>query len=113
MDGALVEIDGYQRGSRIEHRRDGGHERRTHACEQQPFESSRDQLLHEHQISLVGLGQVGKHFERDDSRHDEKEWHNDVQEPGANHTYTRVPFIFGAEHALHHVLAGTAIPKAD
>jgi hypothetical protein len=42
------------------------------------------------------MREIGKHLERDDSRDDEKEMHDDVQETVSNHTHARIPFVFGA-----------------
>src|SRR5687767_12738315 len=59
------------------------------------------------------MRQIGKHFQRDDSRHNEKERHDDVQETSAHDADSRMPFVFGGKDALDHVLAGAAIPDAN
>src|SRR5262245_18164693 len=59
------------------------------------------------------MRQVREHFEGDYAGDDEEKRHNDVEKAGADNPDASVPFVFGGEDALYHVLARAAIPDSD
>lgn len=114
VDEFFVEVDGDERGGGVEDGGEVGHQGGGHGGEDEAAKAGFEEKFNEGEIGGVGGFEFwAEEFVRDDAGEDEEEGGNNVEIAGTDDTHARVPFIFGSQDALDHVLGGAGVPDAD
>src|SRR5579864_6236 len=110
----LVKVERDQSGSGIEDGAHGAHDGGEQRGHDQADESDREKIEHESRVSEIRLFHlVGEQGEGDDTRKDEHEDRQDLEESSENGSRFGMSFIAGGEYALHDDLVGAPIPDAE
>ena len=97
----VVHVQRVHRGSRVQHRVEGTHDRPRERGEQHPTERRRDKFPNQHRIRLIGMGDlVAVKLHREDAGEADQERHQDLEPGGEDDSPLALGEAPGGERAL-------------